>query len=330
MDAKKSVLSGMRPSGKLHLGNYLGALRNWERLQNDYRCFYFVADWHALTSDYADTSEIKQNVLEMGIDWLACGLDPEKSTLFIQSRVPEHAELHLLLSMITPLPWLERVPSYKEQRQEIKDKDLETYGFLGYPLLQAADIIIYKADFVPVGIDQAPHVEMTREIARRFNSLYKTAVFPEPAVLLTEIPKLMGTDGRKMSKSYNNSIYLSDSPSVVAGKLKTMVTDPRRVRRTDPGNPEVCPVFSLHQVFSSEGDRAEVEAGCRSAAIGCIGCKEILTRNLNAQMGPIYERRSRLAQNPGQIVEVLENGSARARLAAAGTLAEVREAMKIA
>lgn len=329
MDDKKSVLSGMRPSGKLHLGNYLGALQNWEKLQNDYRCFYFVADWHALTSDYADTSEIKENILEMGIDWLACGLDPERSTLFIQSRVPEHAELHLLLSMITPLPWLERVPSYKEQRQEIKDKDLETYGFLGYPLLQTADIIIYKADFVPVGIDQAPHVEMTREIVRRFNNLYGTEVFPEPAVLLTEVPKLVGTDGRKMSKSYDNAIYLSDSPQVVAGKLKTMVTDPRRVRRSDPGNPEVCPVFSLHRIFSPEGEQAEVDAGCRTAGIGCIGCKEILARNMEARMGPIYERRCRLAATPSRVLEVLEIGSQKARQIASQTVSEARKAMKI-
>lgn len=326
---KKRVLSGMRPSGKLHLGNFLGALSNWNDLQQDYQCFFFIADWHALTSDYADTSEIKSNIVEMGIDWLACGLDPEKSTLFIQSRVPEHAELHLLLSMITPLPWLERVPSYKEQRQEIKDKDLETYGFLGYPVLQAADIIIYKADFVPVGIDQAPHVEMTREIVRRFNNLYKKTVFSEPAVLLTEVPKLAGTDGRKMSKSYNNAIYLSNPPKVIEGKLKTMMTDPQRVRRTDPGNPDVCPVFSLHKIFSSDEERANIDPACRTAAIGCIDCKEILAKNLLARMSPVYEKRTRLAEKPSDVLEILENGSQRARQVAARTLAEAREAMKI-
>jgi len=326
---EKRVLSGMRPSGKLHLGNFLGALSNWRNLQQEYHCFFFIADWHALTSDYADTSEIKNNILEMGIDWLACGLDPEKSTLFIQSRVPEHAELHLLLSMVTPLPWLERVPSYKEQRQEIKDKDLETYGFLGYPVLQAADIIIYKADFVPVGIDQVPHVEITREIARRFNNLYKKAVFPEPAVLLTEVPKLVGTDGRKMSKSYNNAIYLSDPPKVVAGKLKTMVTDPQRVRRTDPGNPEVCPVFSLHKVFSSNEERARIDPACRTAAIGCIDCKEILAKNLISWMNPIYENRGQLAEKPSAVLDIFESGSKKARQVASQTMAEAKEAMKI-
>jgi|SRR3990172_8060158 len=326
---EKRVLSGMRPSGKLHLGNFLGALSNWRNLQQEYHCFFFIADWHALTSDYADTSEIKNNILEMGIDWLACGLDPEKSTLFIQSRVPEHAELHLLLSMVTPLPWLERVPSYKEQRQEIKDKDLETYGFLGYPVLQAADIIIYKADFVPVGIDQVPHVEITREIARRFNNLYKKAVFPEPAVLLTEVPKLVGTDGRKMSKSYNNAIYLSDPPKVVAGKLKTMVTDPQRVRRTDPGNPEVCPVFSLHKVFSSNEERTRIDPACRTAAIGCIDCKEILAKNLISWMNPIYENRGQLAEKPSAVLDIFESGSKKARQVASQTMAEAKEAMKI-
>ena len=326
---EKRVLSGMRPSGKLHLGNFLGALSNWRNLQQEYHCFFFIADWHALTSDYADTSEIKNNILEMGIDWLACGLDPEKSTLFIQSRVPEHAELYLLLSMVTPLPWLERVPSYKEQRQEIKDKDLETYGFLGYPVLQAADIIIYKADFVPVGIDQVPHVEITREIARRFNNLYKKAVFPEPAVLLTEVPKLVGTDGRKMSKSYNNAIYLSDPPKVVAGKLKTMVTDPQRVRRTDPGNPEVCPVFSLHKVFSSNEERARIDPACRTAAIGCIDCKEILAKNLISWMNPIYEKRGQLAEKPSAVLDIFESGSKKARQVASQTMAEAKEAMKI-
>src|SRR5712672_4838216 len=237
---KKRVLSGMRSTGKLHLGNYVGALENWVRMQEEYDCFFFVADWHALTTDYADTSRLKENSLEVLLDWLAAGLDPMKSVLFIQSHVPAHAELHLLLSMITPLGWLERVPTYKEQRENIKEKDLGTYGFLGYPVLQAADILIYKGDFVPVGEDQVPHVELTREVARRFNSLYSKDidVLPEPKPLLTRSPKLPGTDGRKMSKSYGNTILLTDPDPVVRQNLKTMVTDPARVRRTDPGNPD--------------------------------------------------------------------------------------------
>ena len=250
---RKRVLSGMRSTGKLHLGNYVGALENWVRMQDQYDCFFFVADWHALTTDYADTSQIKENSLEVLLDWLAAGLDPERCTMFIQSHVPQHAELHLLFSMITPLGWLERVPTYKEQRENIAEKDLSTYGFLGYPVLQAADILIYKGDFVPVGEDQVPHVELTREIARRFNMFYTRKgkyVFPEPQPLLTKAAKLPGTDGRKMSKSYGNTILLTDPEPVVRQKLKTMVTDPARVRRTDPGNPDVCPVGDLHKIFS--------------------------------------------------------------------------------
>src|SRR6195256_3673126 len=252
--SRKRVLSGMRSTGKLHLGNYVGALDNWVRMQDEYECFFEVADWHALTTDYADTSRVKENSLEVALDWLAAGLDPEKCVMFIQSHIPAHAELHLLFSMITPLGWLERVPTYKEQRDNIKDKDLATYGFLGYPVLQSADILIYKADFVPVGEDQVAHVELTREIARRFNGFYKGRRgqgFPEPQSLLTPTPKLPGTDGRKMSKSYGNTIMLTDPEPVVRLKLKTMVTDPARVRRTDPGNPDVCPVGDLHKIFSS-------------------------------------------------------------------------------
>ena len=251
---RKRVLSGMRSTGKLHLGNYVGALENWVRMQDEYECFFFVADWHALTTDYADTSRIKENSLEVLLDWLAAGLDPERCTMFIQSHVPQHAELHLLFSMITPLGWLERVPTYKEQRENIAEKDLGTYGFLGYPVLQAADILIYKGDFVPVGEDQVAHVELTREIARRFNQFYggkRFPVFPEPQPLLTPSPKLPGTDGRKMSKSYGNTIMLTDPEPVVRQKLKTMVTDPARVRRSDPGNPDVCPVGDLHKIFST-------------------------------------------------------------------------------
>jgi tryptophanyl-tRNA synthetase len=270
---RKRVLSGMRSTGKLHLGNYVGALQNWVRLQEQYDCFFFIADWHALTTDYADTSRVKENSVEVLLDWLAAGLDPERCTMFIQSHVPQHAELHLLFSMITPLGWLERVPTYKEQRENITDKDLGTYGFLGYPVLQAADILIYKGDFVPVGEDQVPHVELTREIARRFNQFYKLddkAVFPEPQPLLTPAAKLPGTDGRKMSKSYGNTIMLTDPEPVVRQKLKTMVTDPARVRRTDKGNPDVCPVGDLHKIFSDKSTMAKVNEGCRSAVIGCI------------------------------------------------------------
>src|SRR6267378_488686 len=266
---KKRVLSGMRSTGKLHLGNYVGALENWVRMQEQYDCFFFIADWHALTTDYADTSRIKENSVEVLLDWLAAGLDPEKCVMFIQSHIPAHAELHLLFSMITPLGWLERVPTYKEPRDNIKDKDLATYGFLGYPVLQSADILLYKGDFVPVGEDQVAHVELTREIARRFNGFYGTTkVFPEPKSLLTPAPKLPGTDGRKMSKSYGNTILLTDPEALVRQKLKTMVTDPARVRRSDPGNPDVCPVGDLHKIFSDRTTMDKVNVGCRSAGIG--------------------------------------------------------------
>ncbi|MFZ0770150.1 MAG: tryptophan--tRNA ligase [Candidatus Sulfotelmatobacter sp.] len=358
---RKRVLSGMRSTGKLHLGNYVGALDNWVRMQDEYQCFFEVADWHALTTDYADTSLVKQNSLEVALDWLAAGLDPEKSVIFIQSHVPAHAELHLLFSMITPLGWLERVPTYKEQRENIKDKDLGTYGFLGYPVLQAADILLYKADVVPVGEDQVAHVELTREIARRFNSLYPTVVetetsrlteqqkewliaqgrrimpdaayvfyegvFPEPQSLLTPAPKLPGTDGRKMSKSYGNAIMLADPEPVVRQKLKTMVTDPARVRRSDPGNPDVCPVGDLHKIFSSRATMDKVNAGCRSAGIGCIECKGWAADALVQLLNPMQERRKKFEENPRLAWDILEAGSERARKAAAETMEHVREAM---
>lgn len=326
---KERVLSGMRPSGKLHLGNYLGALKNWLILQDKYECFYCIVDWHALTSDYADTSELQSNILQIGIDWLAAGLDPERSTLFIQSRVPEHAELHLLLSMITPLAWLERVPTYKEQQQEIKDKDLSTYGFLGYPLLQTADIIIYKAQYVPVGVDQVPHIELSREIVRRFHALYGKEVFPEPNVLLTETPKVPGLDGRKMSKSYGNAIYLSDPPEVIREKLRTMMTDPARARRQDPGNPDVCPVFAFHKVYSTTEEISRVNKECRTAEIGCVECKQILTKNLLEEMREMHERRQIYASKPALVREIFEEGSKRARRVAQETMEQVREAMQI-
>lgn len=326
---RKRVLSGMRSTGKLHLGNYVGALANWVRMQEEYECFFCVVDWHALTTDYADTSQVKQNSIEVALDWLAAGLDPEKSVIFIQSHVPEHAELHLLLSMITPLGWLERVPTYKEQRENIKDKDLGTYGFLGYPVLQAADILMYKADVVPVGEDQVAHIELTREIARRFNSFYakRGEVFPEPQSLLTRAPKLPGTDGRKMSKSYGNAILLTDPEPVLRQKLKTMVTDPARVRRSDPGNPDVCPVGDLHKIFSDAATMEKVNVGCRSAGIGCIECKSWAADALVQLLSPMQERRKKFEENPRLAWDILESGTESARKAASQTMIDVRDAM---
>jgi tryptophanyl-tRNA synthetase len=327
---KPRVLSGMRSTGKLHLGNFVGALDNWVKLQDRYDCFFFVADWHALTTDYADTSGIKQNSMEVLLDWLAAGLDPERCTMFIQSHVPQHAELHLLLSMITPLGWLERVPTYKEQRDNIKEKDLGTYGFLGYPVLQSADILIYKADYVPVGEDQVTHVELTREIARRFNMFYsgrRQYVFPEPQPLLTPTPKLPGTDGRKMSKSYGNTIMLTDSEAEVRAKLKTMVTDPARVRRSDPGNPDVCPVGDLHKIFSDAETLEKVNVGCRTAGIGCIECKSWAANALVSVLAPMQERRRKYEENPRLAWEVIEAGGAKARKICDITMDEVHQSM---
>ena len=316
----------MRPTGKLHLGNFVGALQNWVGMQDKYECYFCVVDWHALTTDYADTSKVKENSLEVAFDWLAAGLDPEKSVIFMQSHVPAHAELHLLLSMITPLGWLERVPTYKEQKENIQDKDLGTYGFLGYPLLMASDILVYKGEVVPVGEDQAAHVEITREIARRFNGFYGE-VFPEPQTLLTPAAKLPGTDGRKMSKSYGNTIQLADPESVIRQKLKTMVTDPARVRRTDPGNPDVCPVGDLHKIFSSKETIAKVDAGCRSAGIGCIECKSWAADALVQLLNPIQERRKKFEANPRLAWDILEAGSERARKTTGETMKDVRASM---
>jgi len=326
---KKRVVSGMRPTGKLHLGHLVGALRNWVELQDAFDCFYFVADWHALTSEYADTTEITASALDNAADWIAAGVDPEKSTLFIQSMVPEHAELHLLLSMIIPVPWLERVPSYKEQQNQLAEKDLSTYGFLGYPLLQSADIMIYKADAVPVGEDQAPHVELSREVVRRFNHFYGP-VFPEPKTLLTEVPRVPGTDGRKMSKSYGNAVFLKDSPDVVRQKLKPMVTDPARKRRTDPGNPDICPVFDLHKAFSSKETQEWAAQGCRTAGIGCLDCKGKLIDHLLQRLEGIHARRPEFAARPDTVWDILRAGSDRAREVARATMEQVRSAMKIA
>jgi len=322
----------MRSTGKLHLGNYVGALANWVKMQDEHECYFCVADWHALTTDYADTSQVKQNSIDVLLDWLAAGLDPARCTMFIQSHVPQHAELHLLLSMITPLGWLERVPTYKEQQENITGKDLSTYGFLGYPVLMTSDILLYKADFVPVGEDQAAHVELTREIARRFNNFYckdkdAPAVFPEPQTVLTPSPKLPGTDGRKMSKSYGNTIMLTDLEPVVRQKLKTMVTDPARVRRTDPGNPDVCPVGDLHKIFSDKETIERVNVGCRSAGIGCIECKGWAADALVKILNPMQERRKKYEDNPRLAWDILEAGSEHARKVAGATMSEVRDAM---
>ena len=380
--ARKRVLSGMRPTGKLHLGNYMGALYNWLQLQHKYECYFFIADWHALTTDYADTSNLRENTLDVALDWLGAGLDPETCVLFAQSHVPQHAELHLLFSMITPLSWLERVPTYKEQQENLREKDLSTYGFLGYPLLQSADILIYQADFVPVGQDQVAHVELTREVARRFNQFYPRflidqsappeiqfllsnqskqytthsgsmtpqqyiyrllsanpihtqyaqahPVLPEPKVLLTPSPKLPGTDGRKMSKSYGNTILLTDPEPIARQKLKTMVTDPARIRRTDKGNPDVCPVFDLHKVFSTTETQQKVREGCTTAGIGCIECKGWAADAIVREIAPIQERRAGFAANPNRVWEILDAGAKRAQLRAEATMQQVRAAMHLA
>jgi len=394
----KRVLSGMRPTGQLHLGNYHGALRNWVDLQYQYECYFFVADWHALTTGYEDTSGLPAAGREMLIDWLAAGLNPGVATLFVQSHVPEHAELHLLLSMITPLGWLERVPSYKDQQEQLKDKDLATYGFLGYPLLQSADILLYRPAFVPVGEDQVAHVEITREIARRFNhlfgreadfeekaeraikelggrniSLYRNlrkrfqeagdtaaleraralvegntritvadrerllgylegsnvSILPEPQVLLTATPKVPGLDGRKMSKSYGNTIGMREDPDTVARKLKAMTTDPARVRRTDPGDPQKCPVWDLHKLYSDDATRAWVQTGCTSAGIGCLECKKPLIERILAEVGSLRERAREFQDNPELIRNLVAEGADKAREAARATLDEVRRAMHL-
>jgi tryptophanyl-tRNA synthetase len=394
----KRVLSGMRPTGALHLGNYHGALRNWVELQYRYECFFFIADWHALTTDYEDTSGLPQAVHEVLIDWLAAGLNPGVATLFVQSQVPEHAELHLLLSMITPLSWLERVPTYKDQQEQLKEKDLATYGFLGYPLLQSADILLYRAAFVPVGEDQVAHVEITREIARRFNHLYgrepdfeqkaeraikelggrnitlyrqlrrrfqetgdvaaieraralvesntritvadrerllgylegsTVSVLPEPQALLTASPKVPGLDGRKMSKSYGNTISLREDPEAVATKLRTMQTDPARVRRTDPGDPEKCPVWDLHKLYSDEPTRQWVQEGCRSAGIGCLDCKKPLIDRIVEEVTGMRKRAQEFEENPDMVANILIEGAEKARTAARATLDEVRRAMHL-
>ncbi|MGA7523713.1 MAG: tryptophan--tRNA ligase [Acidobacteriaceae bacterium] len=379
--SRKRVLSGMRPTGKLHLGNYMGALHNWVRLQTDYECYFFIADVHALTTDYADPSQIPANTREVILDYLAAGLDPEKSVLFVQSHVRQHFELPLLLGMITPLGWLERVPSYKEMQENLASKDLTNYGFLGYPVLMASDILIYQAHFVPVGQDQTAHVELTREIARRFNFLYppnrdrltpvqvlskgelhkanlpplrlpsdkhgldvrsftpdnaeemfrqEPGILPEPQVLLTPSPKLPGTDGRKMSKSYGNTILMSDPEPEIRAKLKPMVTDPARIRRTDPGSPDKCPVGDLHKIFSSQETLAKVYEGCTTAGIGCIECKGWAADSIVQHLAPLQERRRHFEQNPALVTDILHDGARRAAARSEQTMQEVRSAMGLA
>lgn len=321
------VLSGMRPTGKLHLGHYRGVLSNWLKLQSEYECFFFVADWHALTTDYESPKGIKENVREMVLDWLSVGIDAEKATIFRQSHVKEHAELYLLLAMITPLSWLERNPTYKEQLAEIRDKDLHNLGFLGYPVLQTADIIAYKANKVPVGIDQVPHIELSREITRRFNNFYGE-VFPEPETLLTSVPKILGTDGRKMSKSYNNAVFLTDEPKAIEQKILQMVTDVARKRRTDPGNPDVCPFYvTYHNLYSNDAEIAFVREGCTTASIGCIECKRTVIPKLLADLEPIQARRREFERAPEIVEAILNNGSNHAREVAQVTMDEVRRAM---
>ena len=323
-----TIVSGMRPTGRLHLGHLHGALKNWVRLQKDYRCYFFIADWHALTTDYASPRGIRQSGLEMAADWLAVGLDPARSVIFRQSEIKQHAELHLLLSMITPLGWLERNPTYKEQMREIEGKDLSTYGFLGYPVLQAADIVMYKANKVPVGVDQAPHVELTREIVRRFNQFYGP-VFPEPDVLLTQIPKVPGLDGRKMSKSYGNAVFLSDTPKEIDQKLSRMMTDPARVTRKDPGEPEKCPAFNLHKIYCTPDEIAYVTKNCRTAGIGCLDCKKIMIKHVVADLAPIREKRAALEKKPEEVKEMLAAGNRAAEKQAAETMKEVNAAVGI-
>ncbi len=323
--SRKIVLSGMQPTGRLHLGNYEGALKYWERLQNEYEAYYMIVDWHALTADYEQTIELPERIQQMAIDFLAAGIDPDKAAVFVQSHVKEHAELFLLLAMIVPNPWLERVPSYKEKSEELK---LDSYGFLGYPLLQAADILLYRADFVPVGKDQLPHIELTREICRRFNSLYGP-IFPEPQELLTQFPVIPGTDGRKMSKSYGNDITLAETAEETAKKVSKMFTDPKKLRKGDPGRPEICPVYQLHLIYTPEAEKT-VAPPCRTGELGCVDCKKNLAQNLNAALAPLRAKRKELEKNPEPIKKMLASGAERARSRASETMKLARKGMHLA
>ena len=325
MKDQKIIVSGMRPSVRLHLGNYVGALQNWVRLQDEYRCYYFIADWHALTTGYEASAGVRESSNEMLLDWLSAGLDPERSVIFRQSDILEHAELFLLLGMITPISWLERCPTFKEQLREMEGRNINTFGFLGYPALQAADILAYRADAVPVGEDQAPHLEFTREAARRFNHLYGS-VFPEPETLLSKFTLVPGIDGRKMSKSYDNCIALSASPAEIREKVRQMITDTGRVQRSDPGHPEVCTVYRFHQIFNQSAATG-VSADCRAATIGCVQCKQMLAEKLVTALAPNFERRQAFNQKPRRLEEILDHGNRRAREAARATLGIVREAI---
>ncbi|MFH0738501.1 MAG: tryptophan--tRNA ligase [Candidatus Omnitrophota bacterium] len=325
---KKRILSGMRPTGKLHLGHLVGALDNWVKLQQEYECYFMIADWHALMSEYEHTESFSESIIDNVIDWLSAGIDPEKSTLFIQSQVPQHLELNMIFSCFTPLGWLERCPTYKEQLREIKTRDLHTYGFLGYPVLQAADILLYKADKVPVGEDQLPHLELTREIARRFNSLYKKEVFPSPDAILTQVPRLLGLDGRKMSKSYNNTINLSDPEEIVRKKASSMFTDPKRIKLFDVGHPGECNVYSYYEVFVP-GSKEEVYKWCTEAGLGCTDCKKRLAEGLLEKLKPFHATREALLKNKSKIEKILEVGRVKATIRAAHTMKEAKAAMQI-
>ncbi|UCG99988.1 MAG: tryptophan--tRNA ligase [Deltaproteobacteria bacterium] len=325
---RKRIVSGMRPTGRIHLGHVHGALNNWRSLQRDYQCFYFIADWHALTSEYEHPEIIKQTIKDILIDWIAIGLRPEQSVIFVQSSIKEHSELHLILSMFTPLPWLERNPTYKEQLKEMAQRDLYTYGFLGYPVLQAADILMYKANGVPVGEDQSAHIELTREIARRFNHLY-SKVFPLPETLLTPEAKILGTDRRKMSNSYKNAIFISDREEVIKKTVAHMITDPQRARRSDPGRPDFCNVFTFHELYTDREKVKEIEEGCRTATIGCVECKQIMASNLNKALEPLREKRRELEADPKIIEDIIDEGNKKARKIAKNTMEQVREAVKI-
>ncbi len=325
---KKRILSGMRPTGKLHLGHLVGALDSWMKLQDEYECFFMVADWHALMSEYEDAAGMSESIIDNVIDWLSVGIDAEKATLFIQSEVSAHLDLYMIFSCLTPLGWLERCPTYKEQMREIKTRNLNTYGFLGYPVLQAADILLYKAEKVPVGEDQLPHLELTREIARRFNSLYKKEVFPSPDAILTKVPRLLGLDGRKMSKSYDNTINLSDSEETVRRKISAMFTDPKRIKLSDKGHPDTCNVFSYYSIFSPKM-KEEVKAWCENAKLGCTECKKKLSLELIEKLKPIHQKRQALLEDKAKVRKILEEGKSKAISVASQTLRETKEAMKI-
>jgi tryptophanyl-tRNA synthetase len=325
---KKRILSGMRPTGPLHIGHLVGALDNWVKLQDEYECFFMVADWHALMSEYENPKDLKENLISNVIDWLACGISPKKSTIFVQSRVKEHLELYMILSFMTPLGWLERCPTYKEQLREVTNRDLSTYGFLGYPVLQAADIMLYKAQAVPVGEDQLPHLELTREICRRFNGLYKKEVFPEPAALLTKTPRILGLDGRKMSKSYNNFIAISEEPKNIRQKIGNMFTDPLRIKLSDPGHPETCNVHNYYAVFAPER-KNEIDELCRNSRIGCTECKKQLAEILIKFLDPIQEKRNELINNKKHVLDILEDGSKRAGEVANKTISETKSLLNL-